>query len=644
MVAVMAMIIAFTSCVDDVNFGNKFLEKAPGGDVEIDTVFSKAEYTRQFVNSIYALQYYGLPFRNNNNFPYSNNPYTGKFEVLSDCWHNHWAICGMNQVYYSGSHSSGYSRLQDKFDFFRNNVWEAVRSCWLLLENIDKVSDMSEQEKKNLKAQAKCLLAARYYDTFRHYGGLPLIKGSYSGLDTSYNIPRATVEETVNFIVGLLDEAAPDLPWNYTPEEASNETGHWTKAGAMGLKCTVLLFAASPLFNNSEPYSQSASEAVQKHHVWYGAYKPELWTQCLKACEDFFTALKQNGGYSLEQAAGARPSDFRAAYRKAYYTQGSSEILHSVRVMTTDAFRSGDYVWHTWNDTPARLNYNPTQEYIEMFSWADGKPFDWDKTENAGKLDEMFTKGTVETSIQLTRDPRLYETAIVNGMQKSLDMNSGNMSGNSYELWIGGTDAKKGPQNEDGQFASGYANNKYYIGADGLRQYTQWVYLRLPEIYFAYAEALLHTGNQAEAIKQIDIVRSRVGLGGLVACNPDKNLASDKEALLQEILRERVCELGMEDCRFFDMIRYKMKDRFEKPLHGLHIYRIKDGKRVETAWYNGDRKNGEPQPTHFEYERFAMKNPVRYWWTNGFDTKWYLSPFPITEVNKGYGLTQNPGW
>ena len=34
----------------------------------------------------------------------------------------------------------------------------------------------------------------------------------------------------------------------------------------------------------------------------------------------------------------------------------------------------------------------------------------------------------------------------------------------------------------------------------------------------------------------------------------------------------------------------------------------------------------------------------RYWWKYGFDPKWYLSPFPQTEINKGYGLIQNPGW
>ena len=32
----------FSACVDDINVGNAFLEKSPGVDVNIDTVFSKA--------------------------------------------------------------------------------------------------------------------------------------------------------------------------------------------------------------------------------------------------------------------------------------------------------------------------------------------------------------------------------------------------------------------------------------------------------------------------------------------------------------------------------------------------------------------------------------------------------------------------
>jgi hypothetical protein len=45
--------------------------------------------------------------------------------------------------------------------------------------------------------------------------------------------------------------------------------------------------------------------------------------------------------------------------------------------------------------------------------------------------------------------------------------------------------------------------------------------------------------------------------------------------------------------------------------------------------------------TVFIYEKVDL--PLRLW-TKQFSRKWYLSAFPATEVNKGYGLVQNPGW
>ncbi len=637
-VAGMILTIPFSSCVDDLKFGNAFLEKAPGGQQTKDTVFNSAKYTRQFLIGIYALQYYGLPYHNEDKFPYPNDTYRGKFEVLSDCWHNHWANSSLTTVYYAGSHSANYKERQDKFDYLKSNVWEAVRSGWLLIENIDGVPDLSENEKKRMVAEAKCLIATRYFDMFRHYGGLPIIRASFTGIESNYEMPRASVEETVNFIIGLLDEAKNDLPWAYTGADAQNETGRWTKAGAIGMKCKVWNFAASPLFNDTEAYYPGTTNQA----VWYGGYKPNLWDNCVEACQEFFTEWQKGGYYELVQATGGRPEDYRMAFRKAYATQGSLEMIHSTRVTTTVGSK---YNWWVWQDN-GRLSYTPTQEYVEMFPWASGKPFDWKATEEEGKLDEMFTKGTVETGIELTRDPRLYETVVVNGMQKQLDWSTGNMAGTSYEMWVGGTDAKTGPAIEDGQFASGYANNKFYMGTDYKNQYALWSYLRLPEIYLIYAEALVQSGGSyTYAISLVDDVRKRVGMSGLSECNPDKKLTSDKEALLNEILRERVCELGMEDVRFFDLIRYKMQDRFELSLHGLHIYRLNaNGQRVETAWYGGDRANGAKQPTHFDYEKFNLTNVVRFWWKNGFDPKWYLSPFPQSEVNKGYGLEQNPGW
>ena len=47
----------------------------------------------------------------------------------------------------------------------------------------------------------------------------------------------------------------------------------------------------------------------------------------------------------------------------------------------------------------------------------------------------------------------------------------------------------------------------------------------------------------------------------------------------------------------------------------------------------------------FEYEKPQIVNGARRWWDPGFWTnKWYLDPVSRIEVQKKYGLTQNPGW
>lgn len=662
-VAIAASAMGLSSCTDKIAFGDSFLDKAAGATVTQDTVFNNAEYTRQFLTATYSKQYYGLPYRNSTDEPRSSSYWTGKVDNLTDCYHIHAEGSIIYSTYYSGTFNA--STGGGVYGFLNENVWELVRSAYLLLENIDRVPGMEVTEKAQMKDEAKCLIASSYFNMFRFYGGLPLIKGSYTGLESSYSIPRASVEKTVNFMVGLLDEAINDgnMPWGYTGTDAQTYTGHWTKAGAMALKCKILQFAASPLFNDTQGFYGGTTDAEKDSLVWYGGYKAELWQQCKQACKDFFTQLTANGIYSLTQPTAATQEAYRFAYRYGYMSEYSKEILHSVRVSSNTRKK---YSWNYLNyGRNSRYSNTPTQEYIEMFTWKDGTPFDWDATEKAGQLDQMFVKGDTVVGKQdlqnrvLTRDPRLYETVRINGVPQTIVDNAGTMSGNIYETWVGGSDAGTEPQTETGYFATGYGNNKYYAGdlTYTTSHYPQWDAIRLSDIYLTYAEALLQADNNcAEALKYIDAVRARVGLGGLAACNPTKNLTSNKANLLEELFRERACELGFEDSRYFDIVRYKRSDLLVKQLHGLRIYRLKkdaNGNWIRSTdkWWNGDKKTdkgnkkaaGFYEPTHFDFEKFALVNGKRVWWTN-FDAKWYLEPFPQTEVNKGYGLIQNPGW
>ena len=291
----------------------------------------------------------------------------------------------------------------------------------------------------------------------------------------------------------------------------------------------------------------------------------------------------------MTQADAKTIPAYRVAYRKGYALRSSKEILHSVRAQGYDSYTSGRYCWHSWYTARVPRNlYWPTQEYVELFPWSDGTPFDWDKAwsyvyndngelilnQSTGQpnysargLNCMFLRGTETTlsqdliNVTLTRDPRLYEECIVNGLKKNLDWTTATMSGNIWELWAGGTDALVGITTQTGMFGTGYGFNKYYMGdgttsaGDNLRYQTQWVYLSLNEMHLMYAEALLKKSNPdlQKACEQVDIVRARVGLGTLKQRVFSNKAYSDaiytevlnsgkiyeSTALLEEILNER---------------------------------------------------------------------------------------------------------
>lgn len=665
--AIFAAGFASHSCTDPLKFGNAFLEKAPGGTVTADTVFTNAEYTRQFLAGIYSKQYYALPTNSTNNPPQCLNYWKGMPEALSDNFQLFFQNTIVGNKYYTGALTSSIDGKNNGniYPYLNEYIWQNVRNCYILLEKIDDVPGLDAAEKERMKDEARCLLANTYFVPFRFYGGLPIVTGTFQGNESEYNYPRASVEKTVDFMVGLLDEviSGGHLPWGYPgTSDAASETGRWTIGGAMALKCKILQFAASPLFNSDKPYWDGVYTMEDSSPAWYGNYDVARWQRFRKACEDFINKMNANPEvYHLVKPAGNKFEDYRYAFRSSYLLQGSPEVIMSVRVHKNA--KGNDYGWVNLR-TNARYSYCPTQEYVEMFPWADGTPFDWDETEAAGKLDQMFVTGDRIPGKQMlqnrvyTRDPRLYETVAVNGALQTINWGNGKTSGANYELWLGGTTAGNKPVTQDSHYATGYRYLKYYAGEAYVGKFPHWVSLSVPEIYLGYAEALAQTGDLPTAIKYIDAVRARVGLGGLEECNPGKNLTTDKDALIKEILRERACEFAFQDSRYFDMIRYKLRADFEKTLHRLVIHRLveKDGQWVvsDGQWYKKCfGKVTDPsdpdfyEPTHFSYEKLPITVGSRIWWDKergGFDPKWYLQPFPITELNKKYGLEQNPGW
>ena len=645
-----------SACVDEINVGNAFLEKAPGVDVNIDTVFSKAEYTRNFLWSAYGQLYCTYTAGNMMN--------GAPIDVLSDSYHCYVGWGGPIQSYYPGgltedAQDTENGNFQGKFSYStksgldsdaggRVSIYETVRKCWQIIENIDRVPDMSDSEKSRLRGEAYTIMASRYYDAFRNFGGLCLVKKAFA-VGEDYFDGRSTAWQTVEFIDSLIECAIkePGYIWNVPDADIGQWSGRLTRASARALRAKVWMFAASPLFNNSEPYmryDKTPTGLENEQHVWFGKEDPSLWNRCLQYCDDFFNDNAANGNYyQLIQPESQNEAGYRMAYRRAYrYRNNESRHEKIFDVHPTLTLSDGGWGWG-WRgfalDCLRQGGAVPTNELMECFGMQDGRNFPYSDLYGPGKNPDgidMFAD----------RDPRLYETMVV--PQKSLPAGF-DYAGMSYmDSWVGGFLEKNSNVTNKDDVASGYCKFKwlldYYGGNRYDDDYIGVSYIRLAEMYLIRAEARAETGDLAGALDDLHVVRSRVGLGRIEDMNPELNLKSNKENLINEILRERNCEIGAE-CgdRTYDMIRRMRKDLFTKPLHEIRIYCLDaNGNRLT----DGDQqyKAGNPWPK-FEYEKPEIVVGHRRWWDAGYWTnKWYLDPVSRIEIQKGYGLTQNPGW
>ena len=651
-----------SACVDRLAIGDAFLEKAPGVDVNIDTVFTKAEYTRNFLWSAYGQLYCTYT---------SGNMMNGApIDVLSDSYHCYVGWGGPIQSYYPGgltedAQDTEDGNFQGKFSYStktgldsdaggRVSIYETVRKCWQLIENIDRVPDMADAEKSRLRGEAYTIMASRYFDAFRNFGGLCLVRKAYA-VGEEFKDGRSTAWETVEFIDSLVTCAIkePGFIWNVPDADLGQWSGRLTRASARALRAKLWMFAASPLFNSNEPYmtyTKKETGLEDEKHIWFGKEDASLWNRCLEYCNDFFDDNAANGNYyQLVQPATQTEAGYREAYRTGYryrngYTNQSGvsnrEKLFDAHPTLTLSDGGWGWGWRGFAlDCLRQGGAVPTNELMECFGMQDGRNFPYADIYGPGKNPDgidMFAN----------RDPRLYETILV--PQQSLPAGFDYAGMNYMDSWVGGFLEKNSNVTNKDDVASGYCKFKwlldYYGGSRYDDAYIGVPYIRLAEMYLIRAEARAETGNLSGALDDLDVVRSRVGLGRIERMNPGLNLTSNKENLIEEILRERNCEIGAE-CgdRLYDMVRRKRQDLFTKPLHEIRIYRLDaDGNRLSED--DQQYKVGEPWPK-FEYEKPEIVVGHRRWWDAGYWTnKWYLDPVSRIEIQKGYGLTQNPGW
>lgn len=638
-----AALFAASSC-SDLKFGNDFLEKAPGADMTLEQIFSSKLYAeRELIGAYASLRTCLTVHSNNGNYEFQNGGNKigwDNLDTMTDLMQSHCSWGGVIKTYYAGTYNAeaeneGYG----KFGFHpdQEGAWTGIRRAWIFINNVDRVPDMTDEEKKVRKGEARMIIALQMHEMLRHFGGVPILDDyATPENEMTADYSRRTVRQCVDFIVNMCDQAAKELPW--TVADADN--GRMTAAGALALKARVLQLAARPLFNASTPYLQAQEPtAANKTSVkedpglmtWLGSYTQENWQAVADACEDFFKKNTENGdAYRMVMPQTNDAEGYRQAFSTCYADRESPEIIiHTGRAIPTYSNTYHRFYFGLTDQGQAGRGYGGgcvTLNFVDMFTAADGTPSDYRKW-----LSDHGHDGTVYNNPFTGKDPRLYETVLIAGDRYRT---------RCAETWIDGLEHGS---SANPKCATGFIIRKFLwdYNDEFLNKATNSAYIRLPELYLMYAEALNELGRSEEALSWLNKTRTRVGLPEMTLPNaaklhsgqalpdyPECSLQGDKY-LREEILDERAREFCFEEVRWFDIAFWKREDLMRKLLYGIQITR-KSG-----SFEEGNLVLTYSDPSKMDQGRI---------WQDKFSPKWFLSAFPSDEINKGYGLVQNPGW
>ena len=638
-----AALFAASSC-SDLKFGNDFLEKAPGADMTLEQIFSSKLYAeRELIGAYASLRTCLTVHSNNGSYEFQNGGNKigwDNLDTMTDLMQSHCTWGGVIKTYYAGTYNAeAENEGSGKFGFLpdQEGAWTGIRRAWIFINNVDRVPDMTDEEKKVRKGEARMIIALQMHEMLRHFGGVPILDDyATPENEMTADYSRKTVRQCVDFIVNMCEQAAKELPW--TVADADN--GRMTAAGALALKARVLQLAARPLFNASTPYLQAqeptaANKASVKEDpglmTWLGSYKQENWQAVADACEDFFKKNTENGdAYRMVMPQTNDAEGYRQAFSTCYADRESPEIIiHTGRAIPTYSNTYHRFYFGLTDQGQAGRGYGGgcvTLNFVDMFTAADGTPSDYRKW-----LSDHGHDGTVYNNPFTGKDPRLYETVLIAGDRYRI---------RCAESWI---DGREHGSSANPKCATGFIIRKFLwdYNDEFLNKATNSAYIRLPELYLMYAEALNELGRSQDALSWLNKTRTRVGLPEMTLPNaaklhsgqalpdyPECSLQGDKY-LREEILDERAREFCFEEVRWFDIAFWKREDLMRKILYGIQITR-KSG-----SFEEGNLVLTYSDPSKMDQGRI---------WQDKFSPKWFLSAFPSDEINKGYGLVQNPGW
>lgn len=498
------------------------------------------------------------------------------------------------------------------------------RICNISLANLKYLTDATQEEKDKIEGQVLFFRAYYNFEIARAYGSIPYLDQVYLG-DNIFQ-PRFWTDEVSGKkdCQAVFEKAARDLQKAAGLLPVAWEdynTGRITKGAAFALLSKVLLYAGSPLYEESsklggsrvttdntdfnKDYMRRAAEAAAEV-IKLGVY--ELTPFVGDAAEE---AKSPGGGYRKMfcNITGDVPYTNEVIFKRWIVSSTTGSTLFTNRFGRI-------YAKH------ATIGINnggcefPLLRFMDKFEMKDGTAYKPGNTIDGGSDDNI-------TKFQVQRDPRFdYNFRLHNEKIGNYASNFGN----------------KG-KDIDATATGPFLITKYwYPLADKPNAvYGKFNYgtpsLRYADLLLIYAEAVFEaTGDPDASIGGVMTARQALNLVRTRATMPNYNpttyatartthgeLATDAPFRLA-VRNERCVELAYEGHLWFDYRRWKRSHLLDKQV-----------------WILDFKTDVATKSTFTSASRVALQPYM-------FELRHYWLPFNTTQTQIYAGFSQNPGW
>ncbi|MFK8376406.1 RagB/SusD family nutrient uptake outer membrane protein [Capnocytophaga canimorsus] len=537
------------------------------------------------------------------------------------------------------------------------HYYKYVGQCNLFLRELPKAKGVTDEEKKEFRAEARFARAYYHMRTLFIYGPCPIIE---EYVFSNENMPgRYHFDYVVDWIAKEFDEAANDLP----ATRSGQTWGRATSVMAKALKARMLVYAASPLWNGSFPFPEWKNTSFET--PGYGknlvslSYDGAKWVRAKDACQEALDLAKTAGHrlYSDEELHSRQGVDLPYVPGVDPNTNEGRNFLKKVmlmRYLVTTRVNEGnqEIIWGLANQGNMIIGSLPNgvmrnsednliggysgvspilNTSIEYFYTKNGKrpahdPDFADKSEWFKSANMSGAGRNAIIKLNVNREPRFYAwfafdggeygSKVKDGRPLQIEARDPNKQGFNLELY---------PRNNNatGYFNQKYVNPllKYHRGSRNEGDYTNAEskprpLIRLAELYLNLAECEAALDNQSGVFANLNEIRRRAGVPELTAAD------LSAQNLMEWVRNERFIELWGEGHRYYDIRRWMIAPQT-----------MAEGKRL------GLSADVKKSPT---FEEFNTVIPIRQ------DFRWvdrmYLQPVGRDESYKIPNLVQTPGY